>query len=362
MLHIVGTLTATTHIHQTDPNREGNLSRTIKTHLWDVDRIRREVPIVTANSVRGLLRRAAADVTLEAIGKPVSRAVFSVLTTGKASKKDIGYQPTTKVLVDGGKHIFAGLFGGGGYMLPSRYGMSTIVPIVEWCDPLLHPSLRDRAIPKDRLSYEIKSGADQGRVFDVPLVTQLILTSRDDVLAGKGQQFIEDYQQSVDAWIERVTSGRVAKATSKAEIKAAKDRGEKSSGVAKEVGVDVSGYNLIEAMLPGTPLQFWMRLNPKVTPAQVGLMLMAIRNWANANVLGGASARGFGRFNADLWLHDDRQPHPVSLFGHGDHVASYDLNTELQHYLDAANAELGSLNIEQIEAVYGTKLAESNDG
>lgn len=147
MLHLVGTILPTTPVHQTDPNRDGNYSKTLKTYAWDKNQSRHEIPFVTANSIRGQLRRAAANIVLEALNQPVTRALFSVLTSGKASRKDVGLVPTTRATVDGGKNVFAGLFGGGGYMLPSRYSIGPLIPQVEWVDRALHHSLRATMIP-----------------------------------------------------------------------------------------------------------------------------------------------------------------------------------------------------------------------
>lgn len=357
MLHIVGTITTTTHVHQTSPNKSGNYSPTIKSYAFDRHHVQREVPFITANSVRGVLRRAAAERVMDAINSPVSRAAFSVFTTGKADKKDIGRVPSTKTLVAGGKNIFAGLFGGGGYMLPSLYGMGPLVPMVEWCQDWLHPSLRERMIPAHRLTY---TSNDVTR--DVPLTTDLILTSRDDLLNGKGANRVENYQVSVDAWIAEVSAGRAGKAANKAEKEEAKKRGEKLTGESTHgVGVDVSGYNLIEAMLPGTPLQFWMRLNQRATDAQVGLMLMAVQDWANANVIGGASARGFGRFDAQLALYDDDREVAASVFNLGDHATAYSLSKELAPYLAAAEAELAALSLEDMDLAFGTGKTSKSD-
>lgn len=352
MLQIVGTITTTTHVHQTDPNREGNLNRTLKTYLWDKDRQRHQVPFITANSIRGQLRRAAADLVLNAINEPVSRALFSVLTSGKASRKDIGLTPTTRALVEGSTHPFAGLFGGGGYMLPSRYTMAPLMPIVEWCHQLLHPSLRDRAIPVTSLSYAVSDG----QRLDVPLVTPLILTSRDDVIAGKGQNHISNYQKSVDEWLKEVTSGRIAKAQDKATKDNARKKGEKVESGGKAISSDIAGFNLIEAILPGTPLQFWLRFKPIASEAQVGLMLMAVCDWANANVIGGASARGFGRFNATLAFYDNEHEITPSIFNINDQPMAYTLAESVTSWVEAAETALASMKAADLENAYATNV------
>lgn len=350
MLQIVGVITATSFVHQTDPNREGNMSRTLKTWAFDTDHRRHQVPFVTGNSLRGQLRRQAAEIALDALNKPVSRALFSCMTSGKASRKDIGLPPTTTAVVEGGRNVFAGLFGGGGYMLPSRYTMGPLWPVVAWCHAWLHPALRDQMVPAEKLTFE--SG------HDIPLVTEIILTSRDDVMAGKGQDRIEDYQKSFEAWVSGVSAGRAAKAANKASQAEAKKKGEKvDAGDGKAISVDVSGFNLVEAIIPGTPLQFWLRVHSEATEAQIGLMLLAIRNWANENVIGGASARGFGRFEAQLALYDDEQELVPNIFNLDGHATAYTLHDDVSSYVKAAEAALAALTVADLEGAYATDVA-----
>lgn len=353
MLHLVGTVLPTTPIHQTDPNRDGNYSKTLKTYVFDTHQTRYEIPFVTGNSIRGQLRRAAAGIVLEALGKPVTRALFSVLTSGKASRKDVGMVPTTRATVDGGKNVFAGLFGGGGYMLPSRYSMGPLLPQVAWVDRALHHSLRAKMIPIEKLRYK-RADDSYG---NVPLTHDYILTSRDDVLAGKGQNVIENYEASYDAWYKEVVSGRVAKAKDKAEKEQALKEGKKVESNGKAISSDVAGFNLTEAIVPGLPLQFWLRFNAKASDAQIGLMLLAVRDWANDNVIGGASARGYGRFEATIALYDDDREVVGNIFNINDHVMSYSLSEGVKPWIDAADDALKALKVSDLEESYATNGA-----
>lgn len=359
MLHIVGTITPTSHVHQTAPDRDGNENSTIKTRVFGVDKSQHVIPFITANSIRGLLRRAAAKRVLDALGAPVSRSMFSVLTAGKGSRTEIGMQAPVNVMSAASKSIFAGLFGGGAYMHPSRYKMGPLFPMVEWCERFLHPSLRDSGemIPLDRLRYRTEDGTFR----DIALTTRIILTSKDDVMAGKGAEYIKDYETSLGSWLSAVKEGRVAKAEQTAAKDAAKKRGEKVDAEKEAKSVDISGFNIIEAILPGTPLQFWMRIEP-TTPAQVGLMLTAVRDWANANVIGGASSRGFGRFEARLALYDGEQLVAPSLFGLSDHATAYTLADDVDVYVKAAEDALQALTTADLDLVYPTGADAAKKG
>lgn len=356
MFHIVGTILPTTHIHQTAPDRDGNENSTIKTRFFSEDKSSHLVPFVTANSIRGILRRMAAKIVLDNLGQPVSRSMFSVLTAGKGSRTEIGMQAPVHVMSAAATQVFAGLFGGGAYMHPSRYQMGPLFPVVEWCKRSIHPALRDNGdmIPLDKLRWR----QEDGMYRDISLTTKIILTSKDDVMAGKGAEYIENYQASLGNWIAAVQDGRAAKAEQNAAKDAAKKRGEKADVEKGAKSVDISGFNIVEAILPGTPLQFWMRLN-RTTDAQIGLMLMAVRDWANANVIGGASARGFGRFEASLALYDGERLIAPSLFNLSDHATAYTLSKDVEPFVKAAESALQSMTMDDLDLVYPSGDAAS---
>src|SRR5690606_2032469 len=116
--------------------------------------------------------------------------------------------------------------------------IGALYPMVGWCERMLHPRLRDQMIPSERLRAQNREGG----WYDIPLVTKIIMAPRDDLLAGKGQEYIEDYQTSLGAWLEEVGAGRAAKAEAK-KAAAAAPRGKKpaaDSGGAKSV--DLSNF------------------------------------------------------------------------------------------------------------------------
>lgn len=345
-LQIVGTITLTTHAHQSDPgSKDGNRSGTMKTWLFSSDGRRRPVPFITANSVRGLLRRHAATRMLDTLGQPVSRQLFSILNRGAAGRSDIGAEPTVSAMVEGTRNVFAGLFGGGPYMLHSRFSMGPLVPLLAWTEQMLHPALKPRAISAENLTYR----DSEGNLRDAPLTSDIILTGKDDLLMGKGQNYVENYQETLQAWLDHVQGGRDAKAAKK---KAKKAGEEVDEAIANVKSSDLSSFNFVEAMLPGTPLQFWLRFKEQTTPAQVGLGLLAVRDWANENVVGGMSARGFGRFEAQLSLYDGDTLVVSNIFRPGDHSTAYRLHDDVTQYVTAANAELEALTVEKLEVVY----------
>jgi CRISPR type IV-associated protein Csf2 len=245
------------------------------------------------------------------------------------------------------------LFGGGGYMLPSRYSMGPLIPQVEWVDRALHHSLRATMIPIEKLRYK-RADDSYG---NVPLTHDYILTSRDDVLSGKGQTHIENYEASYEVWFNEVVTGRVAKAKDKAEKDQAAKEGKKVESGGKAISSDVAGFNITEAIVPGLPLQFWLRFTSKASDAQIGLMLLAVRDWANENVIGGASARGYGRFEATIALFDDDHPITGNIFNIQDHATAYALSDAVKPWVDAAEDALKALKVSELEESYATNVA-----
>lgn len=357
--HLVGTLTLTSHARQTAPDgTSGGESKTIKTWLWGPDGDRHEVPFITANSQRGLLRRHAADIILDRLADKaqlVPRQIFQILSRGAHSRDGIGVQATAEAMIESGQHVFAGLYGGGPYMVHSRYSIGALLPQIAWCRHLLHPSLQDTAIPAERLRYTDEAG----NYRDIPLTTKIILAPRDDLQAGKGSKYIENYQASVDEWLGAVASGRAAKAD-QAKAKAdAKARGDKKAPEADGArSVDTSNFTLNECILPGTRLQYWMRFRPQTTEAQLGLQLMAIRNWANTNQLGGNSAQGFGRFEANLALYRGTEKLVDNIFGIADHATAYELTDALAPFVDAAMKEIDEITVDQLKRVFPYELVD----
>lgn len=356
--HLVGTLTLTSHARQTAPDGTGGgESRTIKTRVWDADGYQHEVPFITANSLRGLLRRHATTILLNRLSEKqqkVPRQIFQVLSRGAHSRDGIGVQANAQAMLETSEHVFAGLYGGGPFMVHSRYSIGALIPQVGWCSRSLHPSLVHNAIPAERLRYK----GEDGTWRDIPLTTKIILAPRGDI-RPEAATYIENFQQSMDEWLGAVASGRAAKAD---EVKAkadAKTRGEKPLPDGDGArSVDTSIYTLNECILPGTPLQFWMRFKPQITDAQLGLQLLAVREWANTNQLGGGGAQGFGRFEAQLSLYRGTEKIVDNIFGIGDHATAYSLVEDLDSFVGAAHQAIDEVTVDQLRRVFPYELVD----
>jgi len=357
--HLVGTITLTSHARQTAPDgSSGGESRTIKTALWGPDGDRHEVPIITGNSLRGLLRRHATTTVLDRLAERselVPRQIFQILSRGAHSRDGIGVQANAHAMLETSAHVFAGLYGGGPYMVHSRYSIGALVPMVAWCQRFLHPSLQDRVIPAERLRYKDEAG----NFRDIPLTTKIILAPRDDLQAGHGAKYIENYQTAIDEWLEAVASGRASKADNTKAKADAKARGDKAVPEATGArSVDTSNFTLNECILPGTPMQFWMRFKPQITDAQLGLQLLSVRDWANTNQLGGNGSQGFGRFEAALALYRGSEKIADNIFGLSEHATAYSLVEGLDQYVGAAHQAIDDVTVEQLKRVFPYHLVD----
>lgn len=346
MKQILGCLTTTSFVHQTSPDErvagEGNKLRMHTTLVVTASGTTRRVPYITSNSVRGKLRRFARDRLLRAMNQPVSRELYSVLSSGTGRRRDIGGTPTVSAVIESTRNVFAGVFGGGGYMLPSRYAPQTLLPLLGDYEHIIHPLLRPYAIASD------KQPRGDTRDFDW-LLQDVILTSRDDVLQGLGGEFIRDYAKSFSEWLEENVGSAAAKRTSKA----AKAAGEKVE-VTKSVAL--AGFNVIQGMVPGVPLGFEISLDDALTDAQIGLLLLAVQDFCNGNRIGGAGRRGFGTFIPSLAFHDMDADLALPLFGVNDRAAGQyriDRNKPvLARYVDAAEKALSEMTVSALEVVY----------
>lgn len=92
-----------------------------------------EVPVISGNAVRGVWRRHAAAITWEALGKPrlPLSAAHAILSGGTLAKTSSPMTPEQRIEIQKLVPIIS-LFGGagGGELLPGRFNMGHMVPIV----------------------------------------------------------------------------------------------------------------------------------------------------------------------------------------------------------------------------------------
>lgn len=296
-----GVITLTSPTHQTALDREGNHAPQISTNVASDQGVIR-VPIVTANSVRALLRRHAAQQVMDSLARrkqQIPRDVYLSTTRGSYSRTGMRVGDATLAEISAARgHVFSGLFGGGARMHPSILRMELdLMPMVAETSDMLPE--RWRAYCRGEA---LRRNAE-GRIIGSALTESLLLTGRDDLAAGRGAEVIENYPEAYREYMARVNSAGTAKRAQRAAVQQARDQGQRmvvaDSDRAK--AESLATFATFEAIVPGTRLYFGLRLaNP--TPAQLGLALLAVRDWGNANALGGGASRGRGAFKALLEL------------------------------------------------------------
>ncbi len=281
-LVIRGVVTTASLVHQTSPSEPG---MQIKTNVITSAGLVRGVPYITANSVRGMLRRAAADVLLERLAESKSRIHRSLyLSIVRGAYARTGVQAggaTIEQMLAASAHVFGGLFGGGGFMHHSNFDLkSDLLPVAQGTKDFMPADVQARAIDEDASK----------------LLTMAVLAPRDDFAT------LPPMARAVVADLESSYSEHMAtKVDQAAASKAAKDSA--SEKVSKD---DLNNFAMTECIIPGVPLYFNITTG-SITEAQAGLLLQGVHRWANHNALGGGSARGRGSFVPSLALLIDGQ-------------------------------------------------------
>jgi CRISPR type IV-associated protein Csf2 len=274
-LLIRGAVTTAAHTHQTSPDSPGTQ---LKTNVMTLTGLKRGVPYITANSVRGMIRRHAARVLFRVLikaGATISRNLYLSIVRGSFARSGMQAGGATYTqMVAAAHNTFAGLFGGGAYMYRSLFRLeSDLMPILFHNRALLPLSVQPFAIdaePRD-------------------LTVAMPMAPRDDFarLPAEARDLVSNLPQSYNEHM-----------ATKAQQSAAKRADEAASTD------NLDNYTITECIVPGVPLYFSISTD-ELTKAQAGLLLLAVASWANKNALGGGSARGRGSFVANLALSVD---------------------------------------------------------
>ena len=332
-LVIRGTLTTTGLTHQTAPGGQGEQ---IKTAVATPEGLLRDVPYITSNSVRGLIRRAAADLLLEKLAQSkgqIHRNLYLSIVRGSYARTgvDAGGASYEKQLA-AFSHVFAGLFGGGAYMYRSPWRIERdLLPVLE--------------AYKGNFPFEVQARALNATPWQI--ITKTVLAPRDDFaqLPSMARQVVGDLQNSYNEHmgtkIEQSTASKVAK-----------EAGEKTK---KD---DLNNFAETECIIPGVPLYLGMTAT-NVTPAQAGLLLLGLNRWVNRNALGGGSARGRGAFIPNLSLSIDGELVVDHLLVGDAPDVQLAQDPRVQQLVEACNAEIiSAATPESLANVYPIELGK----
>lgn len=308
-LLIRGAVTTAAHTHQTSPDSRGTQ---LKTSVMTPTGLRRGVPYITANSVRGMIRRHAARVLFHVLvkaGATISRNLYLSIVRGSFARSGMQAGGATYTqMVAAAHNTFAGLFGGGAHVYRSLFRLECdLMPILFHTRALMPLSVQPFAIdaePRD-------------------LTVAVPMAPRDDFarLPAEARELVSDLSQSYN---DHMATKAQQSAAKRADDTASTD--------------NLDNFTTTECIVPGVPLYFSISTD-ELTKAQAGLLLLAVASWANKNALGGGSARGRGSFVANLALSVDGKLQTQSLLvGDAPNIslAEHELVAELVAACEAA--------------------------
>lgn len=334
MINVVirGVVITTALTHQTAPTDRGQpKGQCMKTGMMGSHGFLMGVPFITANSVRGLIRRAAANVIFEKLAAAkaqIHRNLYLSIVRGAYARTGINAKEVTYThLLAAKNHTFAGLFGGGAFMYksPMRFERD-LLPILESTRGLF---------PTEVQSYAIEREPWQ-------IIQKTMMAPRDDFarLPDSARAVVSNLAASYAEHMQTKIDQNAVKAE---DSTASKD--------------DLDNFmGDIECIVPGVPLYFGMTAKG-VTEAQAGLLIEGVRRWANDNVLGGGGARGRGAFMPLLSLSlDGKLIAPELLVGDAPNLALVN-NPAVKALLDACNqAIIEDAKAESLADVYPVDL------
>jgi CRISPR type IV-associated protein Csf2 len=285
-LTLRGILTTTAFTHQSAPPDAGP-GQQMRANVFAAGHMHHGVPMIQANSVRGLLRRHASDLIyaeLQKARETISRGVFNSISRGAASRTGLQSGGATyQQHIKAREHQFVGLFGGGGFMFHSSFRLERdLVPVIEAFSPLFCSRLKALTAP-----LAIKD------VYDAR-----VLFPRDEFaqLPDVATRVVEDVSASYAEHMATKESQSAAKKSGQAEKKD-----------------DLNNIANVQGIAAGVPLAFGLSTQD-IQPYQAGILLRSVLLWANANSLGGGASRGWGSFAPQIALMIDGNEVATNIF------------------------------------------------
>lgn len=288
------------------------------------------VPVIPANSLRGLLRRCVSDLVFESIaakgGKKLSLDAYHTLTCGAAIGTPDEVAPSVPEVKAVLEHPFLGLFGGTTKMIRGALKVFNGYPIC--------PATKDAGIVGD--DFE-KYAANTN------WLTQVDMFKRDsDVEKNIPQSALnglDSPEETINAWREFLAGSTP-----------------RPDGI---VPTNPSTWAARELVMPGVSFQVGFEIMT-YDHAMVGLTLLGLEKLIARNSLGGRTAIGYGRFRAlDFSLTDTKNNSSVIVFD--SEGKKLDMtNREIKGFVDAAKEFLSELDRDELEALCAPKPKRKN--
>lgn len=290
-----------------------------------------DVPVIPANTLRGLLRRAGAsliEASLVARGELLSLAAYNSLRSGSAFGNPDKAEPGIDEVQDAMATPPLGVFGGGPRMIPGSLRVDTGFPCT------LEMQQRGiiaghHALVEGRKLVSIlwrKRTDDAGSFVDV---------------TGAGK-VVRDYASAIDAW-QTLMSGATPEGDDD------EDAGEADKGGSKLRGI--ASLTAFECVNPGVPFAFGLDLHSDYAP-NLGYLLLALETFVRQQKIGGNWRLGFGRFAVDAVLEDDAGHRAPVFAGTADAPTLNTADPVIRDAVMAARAWLNCTTADTLEALF----------
>ena len=228
------------------------------------------MPVIMANNISGRLRRRAAKHVLDAVsskGQTVQVGTFNALMTGAVSGKPSTEDATFDEYRAASEHPYLGLFGGGPKMMRRRMHLFNAVPYSSISrvafERARHPFLDDQHAVPSGMEYKLTQSVICNRLDDLRELSNVALAS----------SVVQDFENAI-----RERQAAIF------EEKTKKDSGRTTT----------RSFTGLQFVIPNVVFPLCWEF--KATPAQFGLFLKSLDDFAHTEELGGYGRNGFGRF------------------------------------------------------------------
>lgn len=347
-IHVV--LSTTSHLNCAFP-QDSKRPEDSTTTLTIKKKVKGEsVPYFPANGLRGRFRRAIASRIINALGKPVTTDIFLGLTSGSAPTGVDTISSSIEELMRAANHPYMGVFGGGSRMLMGRYDVSDI-------NPILHSTVNHKVVAapvhlvEPYLDSQILPSDDDIKTLQAYQLTERrTLFKIDDI--SRGRKLI-DMTKQLEGGEEAIATHLQAIANEQATRK--QQKGEGSIDVDKKR--QINNMLGVEGISPGVDMHFRVDLSPELSEEQIGVILLAIKDLADENYLGGWGRIGFGRFEiktieANIPAHDIHEIATDSLYKDEKLEIT---NERLSDLMESAQDALSVVDLEEIADYFTPK-------
>ena len=299
-------------------------------------------PIVSANTLRGGLRRAGAALVEKALidkGQTVRMATYHALRCGTPYGHPDKANPSLDEIRLAQETPPLAVFGGGPRMIRSGLRVDTGFPLLQ--------SLIERGIvPQKHLTSALPEG-ERTTVFT-------FLRRADDAAMfvdhDLAQHAVSDYEESMDSW--QTLIGKSLESQPESADEDAPEDGAKAKKPKEDTSKlrGLAALNAFEVVVPGVPFTFRMDVETE-HEASIGFAILSLVGFANAQRIGGYGRLGFGRFALDLDVTFEDGTTAKLFERRGDVYAANTAEPRIESATNAAREWLSHVSADDLDAL-----------